>query len=60
MDAFRVERETVWHWINFVEGKMIFKPNLFWGRYTLLIIIMETLFNNFVIYYIYTIVNLTN
>jgi hypothetical protein len=25
-----------------------------------IIIIMETLFNNFVIYYIYTIVNLTN
>jgi hypothetical protein len=36
IDAFKVERETVWHWINFVEGKMIFKPNLFWGRYTLL------------------------
>ena len=36
INAFKVERETVWHWINFVEGKMIFKPNLFWGRYTLL------------------------
>ena len=36
IDAFKVERETVWRWINFVEGKMIFKQNLFWGRYTLL------------------------
>jgi hypothetical protein len=32
IDAFRVERETVWHWINFVEGKIIFKPNFLGGK----------------------------
>ena len=36
MDVFKLDRETVWHWVNFVDGRMTFKPNLFRGRNTLL------------------------
>ena len=34
MDVFKLDRETVWHWVNFVDGRMTFKPNLFRGRNT--------------------------
>ena len=36
MDVFKLDRETVWHWVNFVDGRMTFQPNLFRGRNTLL------------------------
>ena len=36
MDVFKLDRETVWHWANFVDGRMTFKLNLFQGRNTLL------------------------
>jgi hypothetical protein len=54
IDAIKVERETVWHWINFVEGKMIFKPNLFWGSYTLLRVVDIGSSSHFRIYLVAT------
>ena len=36
IDDFNAARETVWHCVNFVEGRMTFKPNLLYGRSTLL------------------------
>ena len=36
MDVFKLERETVWNWVNFVDGRMTFKRNLFLGRNILL------------------------
>ena len=36
IEDFKAERETVWHCVNFVDGRITFKPNLFFGRKTLL------------------------
>ena len=36
IDDLKAERETVWHCMNFVDGRITFKPNLFLGRTTLL------------------------
>ena len=35
-DDCKAECETVWHWVNFVDGRITFIPNLFLGRKTLL------------------------
>ena len=35
-ENLRADRATVWHWTNFVEGRMIFRPNLFCESNTLL------------------------
>ena len=36
IEDFKAERETVWHCVNFVDERITFKPNLFFGRKTLL------------------------
>ena len=35
-EDFRADRDIVWHWTNFVEGRMMLRPNLFLGSDMLL------------------------
>ena len=30
IDDLKAEREAVWHCMNFVDGRITFKPNFFW------------------------------